>query len=128
MRPKLERRVERALESVALRDARADTPRRRIDIVRVDGADDEYRFVARTDVALPAPQPNAEVLQALPRREQASVEIAGDLGPPPLRRSIVPHAGFFETLGRLLVWLRALAYFVGGNFWDWLRRRDTDDR
>ena len=131
VRPKLERRIRRALEVATQREVRDGPPyATRVDIVPVDGGAGGFRFALRTQPALPAPAAETQeaVLLAMPRREQAPIEFAQDFGPPPMRRGGVREASLGETVARSLVWLRALAYFGLGTFWDTLRRRDTEDR
>src|SRR5262249_30808133 len=69
-----------------------------------------------------------EVLLPMPRREQAAIEKVQEVGPPPLRRGGVREATLTETMARLFVWLRALAYYMTGTLWDALRRRDSEER
>src|SRR5262245_65079987 len=108
LRPKIERRVRKALQEVALRER--DTDGRyhtEIDIVPVEA--DGYRFVVRTEpgATTAAPESNESVLRPMPRRDQSSSDLAHvDAGPPPLRRGGVPEASFAQALGRLFVWLR----------------------
>ena len=104
VRPKLDRRVRSAL---ALAGPRAFAPPVR---------------------ALSLRNGTASVLQPMPRREQAPIAVVQDVGAPPLRRGGIREASLAEALGRLFVWVRALAFYTFGTFWDALRGRDTEER
>src|SRR5262245_48200736 len=132
VRPKFDRRIKRALELAALREERGVPPyRTHVEIVPVETGG--YTFALRTQPALPVPPPTTtgtptSVLQPLPRREQAPIETAEDVGPPPLRRVVLREASLAEALGRLFVWMNALAFYFVGTLWDYARRRNTDER
>jgi predicted unusual protein kinase regulating ubiquinone biosynthesis (AarF/ABC1/UbiB family) len=131
LRPKLERRVRKALGDAARRDPGADERYHTdIDIVPIEA--DGYRFVLHSQPGATrrAPEPNEAVLRAMPRRPESAVESAADFdtGPPPLRRGGIREASLLETLARLVVWIRVLAYFALGTLWSSIRRRDTEER
>jgi len=127
LRPKLDRRVQKALAAAARRDQGTDERYHTdVDVVPVEA--DGYRFVLHATSA--APEPNEVVLRSMPRRPESAVESAAnfDAGPPPLRRGGIRKASLLEALARLLVWMRVLAYFASGTVWDSIRRRDTEER
>ena len=131
LRPKLDRRVKKALQSAARRERGSTDQRYHTDIDIVPVEQDGYRFVLRTapDATPTVPDPAESVLLPMPRRAQASSDLAhADAGPPPLRHGGVPEASLFEALGRLLVWICALAYFGFGTMSDSIRRRNTEER
>jgi predicted unusual protein kinase regulating ubiquinone biosynthesis (AarF/ABC1/UbiB family) len=131
LRPKLDRRVQKALAAAARRERGTDERfHTDVDVVPVEA--DGYRFVLHSESGSTsqAPEPNDAVLRAMPRRAEAAVESAADFdtGPPPLRRGGLREASLRETLARLLVWVRALASFALGTLWDSIRRRDSEER
>jgi ubiquinone biosynthesis protein len=74
----------------------------------------------------PSREDRGGLLAPMPRRRRAkpSEEFTG----PPRPASQKFDATFLRTLGRFLVWIRALCLFMGGTLMDALLRRDTTER
>ncbi len=69
-----------------------------------------------------------EVMAAMPRAPALPAAAASRLAPRGLRLAAPFRASLWHTLARLLLWLRAIARFVGGVLVDKLRGRDTPRR
>ncbi len=71
---------------------------------------------------------NVTIFTPLPRRKPISKpKLKSDAAPSMLTQPNF-KASFFKVLGRFFVALYAAAYFYGGNFKDWLRRKNTVER
>jgi predicted unusual protein kinase regulating ubiquinone biosynthesis (AarF/ABC1/UbiB family) len=68
------------------------------------------------------------VVAALPRRPQISVSAEEEFAPPPMRQTEVFETSVWRALGRLFVWVGALASFVARTTWDRVRGLDTIER
>jgi len=68
------------------------------------------------------------VVRALPRRIQAHADTVGEFTRPQMTLEAAPRVGAFDLVRRLLVWLGALRFFLLGNLWDRLRKRDSEAR
>jgi ubiquinone biosynthesis protein len=71
------------------------------------------------------------VLQEMPRRPQmvdptAAAETA-DVATPTFHK-VTFKAGFWRSVGRLLMWLYLIVYVLGGNLWDKPRKQDSLER
>ncbi len=71
---------------------------------------------------------NLPVVRAMPRRVQAKAETLGAYTRPQMHLAAAPKVGPITMLRRLGVWIGAILYFVIGNVWDKIRRRDTQAR
>ncbi len=105
-RGKRSARVERAVQAGILRWRKRSFPSR--GTVPVTGI-------------LPAGS-NGDVKAPIPRKKWLDVKDEADVRPKQ-REDEVFRVGAFKTSFRLLVWLFAAARFLGGTFWDWVRRR-----
>ncbi len=68
----------------------------------------------------------ADVIRTIPRRE-ISAQSVSDITLPVVE-ALVFKTSRIKALGRLFIWLSMILYFVGGNIWDRLRRRDSEAR
>lgn len=68
------------------------------------------------------------VIAGLPRRPQISVGAEEEFAPPPMRQTEVFETSVWRALGRLFVWVGALASFVVRTAWDRVRGLDTTER
>lgn len=72
------------------------------------------------------PRARGDVLSRIPRRDRSTTPIS-DVSLP-----AVQPVGFktsrVKAIGRLFIWLYMILYFVSGNFWDRIRRRDSETR
>ena len=65
-----------------------------------------------------------DVIASIPRRE-FSPQAVSDIALPVVE-TVAFKTSRLKALGRLFVWLSMIFYFVGGNLWDRLRRRDSE--
>lgn len=68
------------------------------------------------------------VLRPLPRPKGLGIGLGDTTAYPPRRHEISLEAGFFATIGRLVLWLNGGFRFLFGILWDKLRRRDNEER
>ena len=68
------------------------------------------------------------VVRPLPRRVQARAESLGIYTRPQMHLMGAPKVGPIRMLRRIGVWVGAILYFVLGNTWDKIRRRDSQAR
>ncbi|MFC1936348.1 AarF/UbiB family protein [Chloroflexota bacterium] len=66
------------------------------------------------------------IMASLPRRQFITAEITEVT--PPMMQSVDFSVGYLHVLRRFFVWIFAGVSFVGGNFWDWARGRNTEMR
>jgi len=71
---------------------------------------------------------NLPVIRALPHRVQAKAESLGTYNRPQMHLMAPPKVGPIKMLRRIGVWIGAILYFVMGNMWDKIRRRDSQAR
>ncbi len=68
----------------------------------------------------------ADVISSLPRREISPQKVS-DLSLP-IVQTLSFKTSRIRALGRLFIWLSMIIFFMGGNLWDRLRRRDSEAR
>jgi ubiquinone biosynthesis protein len=68
------------------------------------------------------------VLRRLPRPKGLGIGLGDTTAFPPRRHDINLDAGFWMTLGRLVLWFRGAFHFLFGILWDKLRGRDSEER
>ncbi|MBC8506559.1 MAG: AarF/ABC1/UbiB kinase family protein [Anaerolineales bacterium] len=74
----------------------------------------------------PQDRSHTDVISTIPRREISS-QSASDISLPVVE-PLVFKTSRIKALGRLFIWLSMIFYFIGGNIWDRLRRRDSETR
>ena len=70
---------------------------------------------------------DGQVIGSMPRRAQFISPSPLTIASPPLDPPVF-KASLFQSVGRLGMWFNLIISLVAGNFWDWLRRRDTVER
>jgi predicted unusual protein kinase regulating ubiquinone biosynthesis (AarF/ABC1/UbiB family) len=67
-----------------------------------------------------------EVLSSIPRRAITTTPIS-DVSLPAVQ-SVAFKTSRVKAIGRMFIWLYMIFYFVSGNLWDRIRRRDSETR
>src|SRR5258705_321448 len=72
--------------------------------------------------------PSADsVFAAMPRRRQVSVQAHDDFGLIPAHELETIRVGPLKAFRRLLVWIRALSWFMFGTLWASIRRHESEE-
>ncbi|MFZ0546946.1 MAG: AarF/ABC1/UbiB kinase family protein [Candidatus Promineifilaceae bacterium] len=75
-----------------------------------------------------SPDPNQDVLGAMPRREPLTVQAVSRISPRTMRLASPFKDSRLLAFRRFFIWLFSITYFLGGVLADKLRRKDSEHR